>query len=70
MLIGYMRVSTAEQSLDLQRDALEQAGCDKIYQPAFPIWITFRHGNSTQSGSPSLLSALTRSGRCILIRGG
>ncbi|WP_054310133.1 recombinase family protein [Mesorhizobium sp. 1M-11] len=32
MLIGYMRVSTAEQSLDLQRDALEKAGCRKIYQ--------------------------------------
>lgn len=32
MLIGYMRVSTAEQSLDLQRDALEKAGCRKIYE--------------------------------------
>jgi len=25
MLIGYMRISTGEQNLDLQRDALERA---------------------------------------------
>jgi DNA invertase Pin-like site-specific DNA recombinase len=31
MLIGYMRVSTSEQNLDLQRDGLERAGCEKIY---------------------------------------
>jgi len=31
MLIGYMRISTGEQNLDLQRDALEQAGCERIY---------------------------------------
>lgn len=30
-LIGYGRVSTAEQSLDLQVDALRQAGCSPIY---------------------------------------
>lgn len=31
MLIGYMRVSTGEQSLDLQRDALARLGCNRVY---------------------------------------
>ena len=31
MLIGYMRVSTGEQSLDLQRDALARVGCQRVY---------------------------------------
>ena len=30
MKIGYARVSTLEQNLDLQRDALEGAGCEKV----------------------------------------
>ena len=32
MLIGYGRVSSSDQSLDLQRDALTKAGIDKMFE--------------------------------------
>ena len=32
--IGYARVPTDDQHLDLQRDALRQAGCGAIYEEA------------------------------------
>jgi DNA invertase Pin-like site-specific DNA recombinase len=32
MLIGYARVSTSDQNLDLQTSALKKAGCDLVFQ--------------------------------------
>ena len=31
MLVGYARVSTYDQNLDLQKDALSKAGCEKVF---------------------------------------
>lgn len=47
--IGYARVSTAEQRLDLQLDALRAAGCDPIYAD---------HGISSIRRRPELEKAL------------
>ncbi len=44
MLIGYMRVSTADQSLDLQRDALAAVGCERIYEDICSGIVTDRPG--------------------------
>jgi DNA invertase Pin-like site-specific DNA recombinase len=32
VVISYARVSTDDQNLDLQRDAVRPAGCEKIYE--------------------------------------
>jgi DNA invertase Pin-like site-specific DNA recombinase len=62
MLIGYMRVSTADQSLDLQRDALLAAGVspDRIYEDVCS-------GKSTER--PGLARALdvARGGDAIVV---
>ncbi|MFZ4858361.1 MAG: recombinase family protein [Desulfuromonadaceae bacterium] len=44
MLIGYARVSTDDQDLSLQNDALVKAGCNKIYRDTVSGAVTERAG--------------------------
>jgi DNA invertase Pin-like site-specific DNA recombinase len=48
-LIGYARVSTGDQTLDLQRDALREAGCIDIYE---------EHASGARATRPELAAAL------------
>ena len=70
MLIGYMRVSTAEQSLDLQRDAMEKAGCDRIYRDVCSGRATERPGltqalDHARNGDALVIWKLDRIGRSL-----
>jgi DNA invertase Pin-like site-specific DNA recombinase len=60
MLIGYMRVSTEDQNLDLQRDALERAACEKIFEDK---------ASGAKDGRPGLEQALShlREGDCLVV---
>lgn len=60
MLIGYARVSTDDQNLDLQKDALNQAGCEKILEDRL---------TGAKAERPGLQSALeyARSGDVIVV---
>ena len=50
MKIGYARVSTDEQNLDLQRTALEAAGCERVFED--------RGISGVESTRPGLAAAL------------
>ena len=60
MLIGYARVSTNEQNLDLQRDALQKVGCEQIYTD---------NVSGTKAHRPGLENALShlRSGDTLVV---
>ena len=49
MLIGYARVSTDDQNLNLQKDALLEAGCERIFED---------HLSGAKSERPGLSEAL------------
>jgi DNA invertase Pin-like site-specific DNA recombinase len=49
MLIGYARVSTQDQNLELQREALTKAGCRKLFEDKV---------SSTRAERPGLAKAL------------
>lgn len=52
MRIGYARVSTYEQNLDLQRDALQRAGCERIIED------TASGGKTSRAGLTQALDLL------------
>jgi DNA invertase Pin-like site-specific DNA recombinase len=60
MDIGYARISTGEQTLDLQLDALAQAGCGKVFTET---------ASGAKSERPLLQEALAyaRSGDTIVV---
>ena len=60
MLIGYARVSTLDQNLDLQRNALAEVGCERIFIEQMSGAVTDR---------PELMAALgfARSGDTLVV---
>ncbi|MBN3835908.1 recombinase family protein [Burkholderia sp. Ac-20344] len=60
MLIGYARISTDDPHLDLQRDALAQAGCERVFED------TASGAKAERTGLTALLSAL-RSGDTLVV---
>ncbi|MDB9511228.1 recombinase family protein [Kamptonema animale CS-326] len=55
MLVGYARISTLEQNLDLQRDALLSAGCEKVFTDIASGIQDNREGLKETLGLPYLL---------------
>ncbi|ALA26691.1 recombinase family protein [Piscirickettsia salmonis] len=47
MLVGYARVSTQDQNLDLQLEALKKEGCERLYQDKASGKKNNRHGLET-----------------------
>ena len=60
MQIGYARVSTDDQKLELQRDALSDDGCDKIFEEKVS-------GAGARLPAREKLLAYARSGDCIVV---
>jgi DNA invertase Pin-like site-specific DNA recombinase len=70
MLIGYARVSTHDQTLNLQQDALEKAGCTKIFTDTASGAKTERKGleealNYVRKGDTLVVWRLDRLGRSL-----
>lgn len=70
MRIGYARVSTSEQNLDLQKDVLLAAGCEKVITDKASGSVTARPGLGTvkeqlRAGDTLVVWRLDRLGRSL-----
>src|SRR5919206_2285768 len=70
MLIGYARVSTLDQNLDLQQDALRKAGCERLFTDVASGSQTTREGLEValgflRAGDALVVWKLDRLGRSL-----
>ena len=70
MRIGYARVSTADQNSDLQEDALQKAGCEKIFRDIASGAVDSRRGlaeaiDYARDGDTLVVWKLDRLGRSL-----
>jgi DNA invertase Pin-like site-specific DNA recombinase len=70
MLIGYARVSTQDQTLDLQKDALQKIGCSRIFTDMVSGSVTERVGLTEalqflRAGDALVVWRLDRLGRSL-----
>ncbi len=70
MLIGYARVSTHDQNLDLQQDALQKAGCEKVFVDELSGAVATRPGlqqamDALREGDVLVVWRLDRLGRSL-----
>jgi DNA invertase Pin-like site-specific DNA recombinase len=70
MLVGYARVSTSDQTLDLQHDALTRAGCTRIFTDTASGAQTEREGltealSYVRTGDTLVVWKLDRLGRSL-----
>ncbi len=70
MLIGYARISTQDQTLNLQQDALEKIGCNKIFTDTISGSTTQRKGldealEYVREGDTLVVWRLDRLGRSL-----
>lgn len=60
MLLGYARVSTDDQNLDLQRDALNGAGCERLFED-------HASGGQSDRAGLKLLLEVARAGDTVMV---
>src|ERR687885_826816 len=70
MRIGYARLSTADQNPDLQEDALQKAGCEKIFRDVASGAVDSRRGlaeaiDYARDGDTLVVWKLDRLGRSL-----